>query len=212
MVLRVIGPGFGRTGTMSLKNALETLGFGPCHHMEEVFAHPEQVPYWEAVAAGRAVDWDAVFAGYHAQVDWPGAHSWKELAAAYPEAKVILSVRPEDSWWRSFSSTIGVLMDDPGQKSAGPPHIQAMLSAVIDMVQNQTFGCKVTDREGALAAYRLRTQQVRAAIPADRLLVFDVVEGWAPLCRFLDVPGPDSAFPHVNSTEDFWKLVGGAPH
>ena len=95
MALEIIGPGFGRTGSASLKRALEILGFGPCHHMEEIFAHPEQVPHWEAVAAGSPVDWDAVFAGYRSQVDWPGAHVWRELAAYYPESKVVLSIRPE---------------------------------------------------------------------------------------------------------------------
>src|SRR5271165_5153635 len=109
MSLAVIGSGFGRTGTLSLKNALETLGFGPCHHMEEVFGHPEQVTHWQAVAAGGTVSWDTVFAGYRSQVDWPGAHVWRQLAEAYPEAKVIHSIRPEEAWWKSFSATIGTL-------------------------------------------------------------------------------------------------------
>jgi hypothetical protein len=211
MSLAVIGPGFGRTGTMSLKLALELLGFGPCHHMEEVFAHPEQVPHWQAVAAGRPVVWDEVFAGYRSQVDWPGAQSWRELAAAYPQAKVVLSVRPEASWWTSFSATIGALIDAPDQVPL-PPHIRTMLSVAIELVQVQTFGCPPTDREGVLAAYHRRTAEVRAAIPSERLLVFDVTEGWAPLCRFLDVPVPDAPFPRVNSTEQFWKLVHGEPH
>jgi hypothetical protein len=113
MGLKVIGSGFGRTGTMSLKRALEQLAFGPCHHMEEILAHPEQVPHWQAVVAGQAVNWDEVFAGYRSQVDWPGAHVWQELAAAYPQAKVIHTVRPEEQWWKSFSQTIGTLHDSP---------------------------------------------------------------------------------------------------
>lgn len=211
MTLAVIGPGFGRTGTMSLKSAIEQLGFGPCHHMEEVFAHPEQVPYWQAVAAGRPVVWDEVFAGYGSQVDWPGAHVWRELAAAYPESKVVLSVRPEAAWWTSFSATIGVLLDAP-DRAPLPPHLRAMLEATIEIIKVQTFGGASGDREKALAAYRRRTADVRAAIPADRLLVFDVAEGWAPLCRFLDVPVPDTPFPRLNSTEQFWKLVNGEAH
>ena len=107
MTLSVIGSGFGRTGTMSLKNALEQLGFGPCHHMEEVFEHPEQVQHWQVVAAGDTVDWNTVFEGYHSQIDWPGAHVWRDLAKTFPNAKVVHSVRPEESWWNSFSKTIG---------------------------------------------------------------------------------------------------------
>jgi hypothetical protein len=206
MTLAVIGPGFGRTRTMSLKHALERLGFGPCHHMEEVFAHPEQVPHWQAVAAGRSVIWDEVFAGYCSQVDWPGAYRWRELAAAYPQAKVVLSVRPEAAWWKSFSATIGALLDAPDQVSL-PPHAEAMRNIVMEIIQVRTFGCPVTDREGAVAAYRRHIEDVCAAIPAERLLVFDVAEGWPPLCRFLDVPVPAVPFPHVNTTEQFWEMV-----
>jgi hypothetical protein len=195
-------------GTMSLKHALEQLGFGPCHHMEEVFAHPEQIPHWQAVAAGRPVVWDDVFAGYRSQVDWPGAHPWRELAIAYPQSKVVLSVRPEASWWTSFSATIGVLLDTPDQAPL-PPHMRAMRDAAVEMIKVQTFRCDASDREGVLAAYRRRTEEVCAVIPADRLLVFDVAEGWAPLCRFLDVPVPDAPFPRMNSTEQFWKMVRG---
>jgi hypothetical protein len=211
MSLAVIGPGFGRTGTMSLKHALEQLGFGPCHHMDEVFAHPEQIPYWQAVAAGRPVVWDDVFAGYRSQVDWPGAYPWRELTIAYPQSKVILSVRPEAAWWTSFSATIGALFDAPDQVPL-PPHLRTMRDVAIELIQVQTFGCPSTDREGVLAAYRRRTEEVCAAIPAERLLVFDVAEGWAPLCRFLDVPVPDAPFPRMNSTEQFWKTVRGEQH
>jgi hypothetical protein len=206
----VIGPGFGRTGTMSLKYALERLGFGPCHHMEEVFAHPEQVPHWQAVVAGRPVVWDDVFAGYRAG-GLARRASWRELAIARPQSKVILSVRPEAAWWKSFSATIGALLSAPDQVPLPLP-LRAMRDVVIEMLQVQTFGCPSTDREGVLAAYRRRTEEVRATIPAERLLVFDVAEGWTPLCRFLDVPVPDTPFPHMNSTEQFWKTVRGEPH
>jgi hypothetical protein len=211
MSLAVIGPGFGRTGTMSLKHALEQLGFGPCHHMDEVFAHPEQIPHWQAVAAGRPVVWDDVFAGYRSQVDWPGAHPWRELTAAYPQSKVVLTVRPEASWWTSFSATIGALFSAPDQVPL-PPDLRTMRDVAIELIQVQTFGCPSTDREGVLAAYRRRTEEVCAAISAERLLVFNVAEGWAPLCRFLDVPVPDVPFPRMNSTEQFWKTVRGEQH
>src|SRR6516162_879591 len=118
MALQVIGSGFGRTGTMSLKRALEQLGFGPCHHMEEVLAHPEQVPHWQAIVAGRAVNWDEVFAGYRSQVDWPGAHVWRELTAAYPRAKVIHTVRPEDGWWKRWMPQRRALRSPPNQAAS----------------------------------------------------------------------------------------------
>jgi hypothetical protein len=208
MPLDVIGPGFGRTGTASLKRALEILGFGPCHHMEEVFENPAQVPHWQAVAAREPVDWDVVFAGYRSQVDWPGAHPWRELAAAYPEAKVVLSVRPEEAWWNSFSATIARLL--AGYKdSPAPPHVMNMLGAGQEMIEVQTFGGPATDRQAAIAALRRRTEEVRAAIPPERLLVFDVAQGWEPLCAFLGVPVPREPFPRVNTTEQFWQLIAG---
>ena len=131
MGLAVIGSGFGRTGTMSLKAALDQLGFGPCHHMEEILKHPDQVPYWQAVAAGKAVDWNEVFRGYRAQVDWPGAHVWRELAVAYPEAKVVHSIGPETSWWNSFSATIGKVLANYSEMSLSP-HVRAMCDAAME--------------------------------------------------------------------------------
>lgn len=210
MPLQVIGPGFGRTGTASLKRALEILGFGPCHHMEEVFARPNQVPHWVAVAEGRPVDLDAVFAGFRSQVDWPGAHVWRALAAHYPAARVILSVREEEAWWRSFSETIAKVLSGPPAPEA-PPHVQAMGPAVRRMIAEETFGGALEDKAAAIAALRRRTAEVTAAIPADRLLVFDVAEGWAPLCRFLGVAVPEGPFPRVNSTEQFWEMIRGTP-
>ena len=162
------GCSLGRTGTMSLKQALEQLAFGPCHHMEEVLAHPEQVPHWQAIVAGRAVNWDEVFTGYRSQVDWPGAHVWRELAAAYPRAKVIHTVRPEEQWWKSFSDTIGALLASDSPMPA-PPHIAAMMKVAAQII-GETFGGAVTNRDVALAAYRRRTDQVRAVIPPERLL------------------------------------------
>ena len=210
MPLSVIGSGFGRTGTRSLKDALELLGFAPCHHMEEVFQQPQQVPYWQAVAAGRPVDWHAAFDGYGSQVDWPGSHVWRELAAAFPRARVIHSVRPEEAWWSSFSQTIGKYMTIY-RTIPLPPHARALSDAVLELVGNQTFGGRFTDRAAALTAYRLRTQQVREALSPERLLVFDVAEGWAPLCRFLQVPVPDMPFPNRNSKSEFWDKLGGPP-
>ena len=150
-----------------------------------------------------------MFAGYRSQVDWRGAHVWRELAEHYPEAKVVLSVRPEEAWWTSFSATIGKLVTERAQFPL-PPHVAAMMEAAgVEMIENQTFGGKLNDRAGAIAAFRSRTEEVRAAIPPPRLLVFDVSDGWEPLCHFLGVPMPAGPFPRVNSTEEFWPMVTG---
>lgn len=210
MALAVVGSGFGRTGTKSLKEAIEQLGFGPCHHMHEIVEHPEQVAHWQALADGHPVDWHEVFDGYRSQVDWPGAHAWRELANAFPEAKVVHTVRPEDDWWRSFSRTIGKLMLTYRQMPL-PAHVTAILDAWDRLAGQGTFGGRLDDRATAIAAYRLRTAQVLEAIPAERLLIFDVAEGWEPLCRFLDVPVPATAFPHHNLRADFWEVLGGEP-
>jgi hypothetical protein len=210
MPLDVIGSGFGRTGTKSLKAALEQLGFGPCHHMHEIMANPGQVAHWQAVARGEPMDWDAVFAGYGAQVDWPGAAVWRELAEAYPEARIVHSQRPEDAWWTSFSKTIGkLIVAYPGLPM--PPHVTAMLDAWQDFAGGPVFGRNYLDRESAIAAYRRHNEEVRRSIPADRLLVFDVAEGWEPLCAFLGAPVPDAPFPHHNLRADFWEVLGGEP-
>jgi hypothetical protein len=209
--LAVIGSGFGRTGTRSLKQALEMLGLGPCHHMEEVFANPGQVPYWQQVAAGHEVDWRDVFAGYHSQVDWPGAHVWRELAAALPDARVIHTTRPEEAWWNSFSQTIGRLLSEYGRHEM-PPHIADMTTAMNHVIGTLTFGGRWTDHDSAIAAFRRREADVRAAIPAERLLVFDVAQGWEPLCAFLDRPVPNSPFPRRNDRTEFWEnFADGVP-
>ena len=207
MALKVIGSGFGRTGTMSLKTALEELGLGPCHHMAECMGDPGKVPHWVAIAANQPVVWDEVFEGYQSQVDWPGAHVWGDLAKAYPDAKVIHSIRPEDAWWKSFSSTIGKFMSESEQMPL-PPHVATMTKAAGEMIGHQTMGGRWDDRETALAAFRRRTEEVKAAIAPERLLIYDVAEGWEPLCAFLDVPVPTTAFPRTNSVVEFWQHFG----
>jgi hypothetical protein len=210
MALDVIGSGFGRTGTRSLKDALEILGFGPCHHMDEVFDNPGQVEQWVAISKGRPIDPQAVFAGYRAQVDWPGAHVWRETAVAFPKARVIHSTRPADRWWASFSRTIGKLLDHY-RGIPLPPHISAMIEAAEEFIGQQTFGGKWSDRDTAIAAFERREADVRATIPADRLLVFDVAEGWEPICAFLGKAVPDQPFPKRNHAGDFWSDLGGEP-
>lgn len=193
-----------------MKQALEILGLSPCHHMEEVFADPAQVDLWVAWTAGQPVDLTRMFAGYRAQVDWPGAHVWRELAVAYPDAKVIHTLRPAEKWWASFSRTIGKLMTHHRSIDL-PPHLVAMMGVGEEIIGRRTFDGKWTDRDTALAAFARREAEVRAAIPAERLLVFDVAQGWEPLCAFLGKPVPDRPFPNKNQTEEFWSDIGGEP-
>ena len=209
MALKVIGSGFGRTGTMSTRTALEQLGLGPCHHMIEVMANPAQPAHWKAVAAGEQVDWNEVFAGYQSQVDWPGAHVWDRTSLAFPEARVIHTERPEAEWWNSFSVTIGKFFRLMPQLAL-PPHIREIFETMDRLIMKETFGDHA-DRDRAIAAYRRNNQRVRETIPAHRLLVFNVAEGWAPLCHFLEVPVPNTLFPRSHPRDEFWAHFGGEP-
>lgn len=209
MSLRVIGSGFGRTGTMSTKEALGLLGLGPCHHMLEVMENPAQPALWKAVAAGEKVDWADVFEGYVSQVDWPGAHVWHETSIAFPDAKVVHTERPEDAWWKSFNETIGRFFAVYSDLEM-PPHITDIFSTMNRWLIKETFG-DFTNRDSAIAAYRLNNEKVRDTIPADRLLVFHVADGWDPLCRFLELPVPNTAFPHRHPKKEFWEHFGGEP-
>jgi len=209
MGLAVIGSGFGRTGTMSTKMALEQLGFGPCHHMVEVMQNPDQPAKWAAIAAGAPVDWADVFAGYGSQVDWPGAAVWEQTVKAFPEAKVVHTERPEGEWWNSFSGTIGKFFSVAPQMQM-PPHIRDIFETMAGWFMANTFADH-TDRATAVAAYRQNNEKVRDTVPADRLLVFHVSDGWGPLCRFLNVPAPATPFPRSNPRDEFWAHFGGEP-
>jgi hypothetical protein len=200
MSLKVIGAGFGRTGTMSLKFALEQLGFAPCYHMIEVFSHPEHNAIWEGAAEGKPTDWKSFLGPYGAAVDWPVCHFWRELAEVFPDAKFILTERDEEAWYKSISQTIIASMiragepDDPVRKS------QARMGKLI--VAEKAFGNRF-DKDHIIATYRRHNQAVKDALPRSRLLVYDTPQGWGPLCEFLGVPVPATPFPKTNSTEEF---------
>lgn len=200
MTLSVFSAGFGRTGTMSLKLALEQLGFGPCHHMIEVIENGDvQVPLWNEALAGRA-DFETIYAGYGAAVDWPTAAFWHELAAAYPDAKVILSSRSAESWYNSISETILATVWD--EASWPPPAVEwfKMVSKVLE----RSLG-DARDKDSIIAAFEAHEAAVKAAIPAERLLVHSAKDGWAPLCAFLGVPVPDEPYPRTNTKEEFFE-------
>lgn len=203
MGLSVIGAGFGRTGTKSLKLALEQMGLGPCHHMEEVLSKPRQLLYWQAAVAGNAVDWDGAFAEYRSSVDWPSAHYWRELAAHYPDAKLVLTVRPEDDWWDSYARTIMPTLS-PDRTGITDAHLQGVVNVSIEIIVKKTFGAAFDDRDAGIAAYQRHIAEVKAALPPERLLEFNVGDGWGPLCAFLGLAVPDGPFPRANSSKEFW--------
>ncbi len=201
MPLDVVGAGFGRTGTNSLKIALEMLGFGPCHHMFEVRDRPEQIRFWAAAARGERNDWDTVFQDFRSAVDWPSTYFWREIAAHYPLAPVILSVRPEEAWVKSIQATIYESLRSRHQRTE--PLAREQGEMVYDIVERRTFSERLGDPDHALAVYRAHIADVKATIAPARLLVYDVAEGWEPLCCHLGVPVPGVPFPRTNSTDEF---------
>ena len=197
-MLKVIGAGFGRTGTASLKTALEHLGFGPCYHMFEVFDNPHHVALWQGVADGQNPDWDQIYEGYAAAVDWPTSAFYKDLAAHYPHAKVILTVRPAENWHRSVLNTIGKRASGAEQP---PDEFTGMVRSII---WDGIFDNRVEDKAHAIEIFERHIADVKASVPSERLLIYDVKEGWDPLCRFLGVPIPeDGPFPYLNTTEEW---------
>jgi hypothetical protein len=200
MKLRVVGAGVGRTGTESLKQALERLLGGPCYHMLEVIQRPEMFAYWSAAARGEPVDWDEAFADYVACVDWPAAAYWPEISAAYPDALVLLSVRSSpDVWFRSASDTIFKHLAQAG--GPVPPGFEENSEAILGMLER--FTKDVLNPDAAKAAYEAHNQKVRDTIPADRLLEWQPGDGWEPICDRLGIDVPDEPFPHANTTEMF---------
>ena len=194
MSLNVFGMGFGRTGTESLKTALEILGQGPCYHMFEVLPLQERVDTWVGLIKGEQPDWDATFAGYNASVDWPGAHFWKEIAAHNPDAKLILTIRDAEQWYESIAATILPLL----RSSSENP----------DSLANRMFisGCfegNIDDRSHVIDVFNRHNAAVRAAFGPDRLLVYDLGSGWEPLCAHLGLDVPDVPYPHGNSADEF---------
>jgi hypothetical protein len=211
MALEVIGAGFGRTGTMSLKVALETLGFGPCYHMTEVFTHPEHVELWRAAAQGKPLAWERIFDGYRATVDWPGCTFWAELMQSYPDAKVILTVRDPNEWYESAYNTIYRIS---GAASSPVFYLASLLvpaakrmkhaqRMIIEVVWQRDLDGRFEDRRYAIETFERHNEEVKQHVPAENLLVYEVREGWGPLCEFLGVEMPDEPFPHLNDSEVF---------
>lgn len=211
--MKVIGVGVGRTGTLSLKAALESLGFGPCFHGRHVLDHPERLELWRAAAKGERVDWQAVFEGYASTVDWPGAAFWRSLIATYPAAKVILTVRASDGWYDSVHNTIfrmfGGGPEDERVLRARRivPGLEVFTEFHRQMIWEGFFGGLFADRAQAIAIYEEHNRAVLREVPADRLLVVGPGDGWEPLCAFLGVDVPAEPYPHLNAPDGFWARV-----
>jgi predicted naringenin-chalcone synthase len=206
--VKVIGAGFGRTGTMSLKVALEELGAGPCLHSLESLHPGEHGPasHWERLARGEPIDWRKALAGWGSTVDWLGARFYAEMFDAWPEAKVILSVREPRAWYESTSASLHATRHLAGARAAGSA--PAVLEAIEDAIWQGVFEGRFPDRDYALQIFDRHRREVIAAVPAERLLIYDIADGWAPLCAFLDVPVPETPFPHLNGRTAFWTRFG----
>ena len=202
MALKVLGAGFGRTGTLSLKYALEELGFGPCHHMMEVMRDPKQNEWFYRISQGDRVEWGEVFADYSSAVDWPSASYYAELIEVFPDAKVILSVRDPDSWYKSVKDTIfNVVPNIPHWVQAIFPRSKKIAILIEEIVWQGVFNGRFNDRQYAIDVYEKNTEAVMASVPSDRLLIHSAKEGWEPICKFLEVPVPETEYPWVNDSK-----------
>jgi hypothetical protein len=198
--MRIVGAGLGRTGTHSLKLALQQLLGRPCYHMSEVFEHLDHVPTWHAAIRGEPVDWQPVLGTYGAIVDWPGAAVWRGLHAAYPDALVLLSTRRDAATWLK-SARATIMGNGPENKLEDDPGLPGFVPMVRDMFE--LFDPDWRDDDAAMAAYDRHNDAVRREVPAERLLEWQPGDGWEPLCAALGVAVPDEKFPHVNTTEEF---------
>ena len=204
MSIQVFGVGVGRTGTYSLKLALNQLGLGPCHHMEAVVNNmPVQVPLWSAALTERP-NWQAIYHGFESAVDWPTAGFFRELIKAYPSAKYVLTHRNPETWADSFEATIYKLL--AGREQA-PSEMRAWLEMADGVIAKTGFPGGL-DRDDLIRAFVTHNEAVKTTIPADQLLVYEVKEGWAPLCKFLNTLVPAEAFPRTNNRADFWDRFG----
>jgi hypothetical protein len=203
MALEVIGVGMPRTGTLSLKTALEELGFGPCHHMTELFAHPERWPLWNRIGDGEDIDWDDVFGSYRSVTDAPGVYFWRDLVRRYPGAKVVLTERDPERWYDSMAATI---FSPEHRQTLGATPVGALIGKLAQRAwpgRNSNLSQGAPPRELMVQMFKAHNAAVRAEVPLERLLVYQVSEGWGPLCGFLGVRVPGASFPRLNSSEEF---------
>jgi hypothetical protein len=204
MELAVVGAGVGRTGTHSLKLALEQLLGAPCHHMVEILGDPDQAPAWIDAIEGRPVDWSAMMARYRSVVDWPGGAFWRELAAANRDALVLLSVRDPEAWYRSATNTIFLTFDNM------PAEVKPWMDKVRQLLRDR-FSDRFDDPTAMMDAFVRHNDAVRAEVPAGRLLEWTPGDGWEPICERLALPVPAEPFPVTNTTDEFREMIGMPP-
>ncbi len=217
MSIKIIGAGLPRTGTNTLREALEILGFSKTYHMKHLLVHPEDLHYWTTLKATGTTDWNALYNGYQATVDFPCYPWYKEHMKQYPDAKVILSLRPFEKWYISYYSTIWKAQNPPdaeraamGEKIAADARLQTVMNVMgfsRQVMSEDHFQGKFLDKEFMEKLFNEYNEDVKKYVPADKLLVFDVTEGWEPLCKFLDVEVPNEPLPHTNKKEDFHSMV-----
>ena len=202
--MKLIGASFPRAGTLSTKAALEQLGLGPCYHFVTQFERPQDIDVWQAAAEGKPVDWTALFADFQSVVDWPASLFYKQLMAMHPEAKVLLNVRDPEAWYESMLKTVYTVSQ--AGLSAPAESVLGRMGRMIDTLAWQPlFHGRFEDKPYALSVFERHNQEVQVYVPAERLLVWEVTEGWEPLCRFLGVQEPDTPFPRLNDVETFRK-------
>jgi Sulfotransferase domain len=210
--VKVIGAGFGRTGTMSLKAALEQLGANPCFHMIDIIRDPSNLHYWKAAAEGEKVDWEEALDGWEASVDWPGCTFYKEHMETWPDAPVLLSVRDPEAWYRSTSNSIHAAKEmamrgelTPPEENPPSPEVMQMINGLI---WQGTFHGRFQEKDYALKVYDDHIEDVKRSVPADKLVIYEIGQGWGPLADMLGVEAPDAPFPHLNDTESFRQMFG----
>jgi hypothetical protein len=191
---------------MSLKLALEQLGFGPCYHMTEIAKNPSHARLWRMVQSGQPVDWTRLFSRYRATVDWPACHYYRELMNEFPDAKIILTIRDSGQWYESMTNTLYSLKTSADARLRVRQDKLGAVPATAapgNRIWKDTFSGNFEDREHAIAIFERHNAEVMRTVPADRLLIYRVAEGWRPLCGFLGAEPPGQAFPHINTTQSF---------
>ena len=204
--MKVFGAGFGRTGTMSLKFALEKLRIGPCYHMREVVSRPSHIKLWYDISRGEHPNWNRLFSGFNSAVDFPVCLFYKQLINIFPEAKFILTLRDFDTWYISTANTIykvPSILPDWFERVVYP--IRMFIVMQVNLIWVGLFKNNFSDRESTKLVYYEHIESVKKIIPADKLLIYNVKEGWEPLCEFLDVDVPDIPFPKVNDTAEMLR-------
>jgi Sulfotransferase domain len=210
--VKVIGAGFGRTGTMSLKAALERLGANPCFHMIDIIRDPSNLHYWQAAAEGEKVDWKEALAGWEGSVDWPGCTFYKEHMETWPDAPVLLSVRDPESWYKSVANSIHAAKEmamrgelEPPEENPPSPEVMQMINGLI---WNGTFHGRFEEKDYALKVFDDHIEEVKRTVPPERLVIYEIKQGWGPLAEMMGVDVPDEEFPHLNDTESFRQMFG----